>query len=69
MAGSSVFFLDAFAARQFDGKGTSGCMIDCDKPTFVARVDKAHSEGAPLVDGYAPFCKHIFVPNSVSAMN
>ena len=24
-------------------------------------------QGSPLVDGYAPFCKHVFVPNFVGA--
>ncbi len=31
---------------------------------FEARINTLFDEGtAPLVDGYAPFCKHIFVPN------
>ncbi|MEW5309284.1 MAG: hypothetical protein WDW38_001180 [Sanguina aurantia] len=67
MDSTGVFFLDAFAARQFDGKGTAGCSIDCDKEAFVDRCHKAHAAGAALVDGYAPFCKHIFIPNSVGA--
>lgn len=68
MDSTGVFFLDAFAARQFDGKGTAGCSIDCDKEEFVDRCHKAHAAGAALVDGYAPFCKHIFIPNSVSVL-
>lgn len=31
-------------------------------------LQEAHTkEGRPLVDGYAPFCKHIFVPNFTGA--
>lgn len=31
-------------------------------------MQEAHSkDGRPLVDGYAPFCKHIFVPNFTGA--
>ena len=34
----------------------------------MARVHEHHAAGdAPLVDGYAPFCKHVFVPNFVGA--
>lgn len=30
---------------------------------FAARVNEAIEEGGlSLVDGYAPFCKHVFVP-------
>jgi hypothetical protein len=33
----------------------------------MARLHAAHAGGAPLVDGYAPFCKHVFVPNFAGA--
>ena len=34
----------------------------------MARLHAAHAAGdAPLVDGYAPFCKHVFVPNFAGA--
>jgi hypothetical protein len=40
----------------------------CDKADFMARLQAAHAAGsAPLVDGYAPFCKHVFVPNFAGA--
>lgn len=26
-------------------------------------MNEAYDNGVPLVDGYAPFCKHIFIPN------
>ncbi len=41
--------------------------MDCDQQEFV---DKVHShfkaDGERLVDGYAPFCKHVFIPNEWS---
>lgn len=39
--------------------------INMDKDQFVAEIQKAYDseEEVKLVDGYAPFCKHIFVKN------
>lgn len=62
-----VFFLDSFCIRQFDDPNYSGTRISFDKAEFVRRIHEAHKAGAPLVDGYAPFCKHIFVPNFVGS--
>ncbi len=65
---TDVFFLDDFAIRQWDDERYSGTRIAFDKAEFVKRVHDAHVSGAsPLVDGYAPFCKHVFVPNFVGA--
>ena len=37
-------------------------------PCFPSgRIHEYHAHGAALVDGYAPFCKHVFVPNFVGA--
>ena len=33
----------------------------------AGRIHEFHAQGAALVDGYAPFCKHVFVPNFVGA--
>ena len=63
-----TFFLDEFALRQWDDPSYGGTRISYSKEEFVNRVHEAHSSGsAPLVDGYAPFCKHVFVPNFVGA--
>ena len=63
---TDTFFLDDFAMRQWDDPNYGGTKIDFDKAAFVARVHDAHASGeAPLVDGYAPFCKHVFVRNFV----
>lgn len=41
--------------------GASGTLIQGISPeAFVARCNAADG---PLVDGYAPFCKHLFLPN------
>lgn len=62
-----IFFLDEFAARQWDDPNYSGTRIQYDKAEFVAKIHDYHQNGCPLVDGYAPFCKHVFVPNFVGA--
>jgi hypothetical protein len=57
--------LDEFAFRQFDDPTYLGTQIPASKEAFMKtlietlQTDKSLS----LVDGYAPFCKHIFVKN------
>ena len=60
--------LDAFCLKQFDDPEYTGTRIEYDKAAFEAKVNALHAEGAPLVDGYAPFCKHVFVPNFTPAV-
>ena len=56
--------LDPFVFKQFDDAQYTGTKIDMDKPAFEAKINELYESGAhPLVDGYAPFCKHVFVPN------
>lgn len=63
-----TFFLDDFAVRQWDDPNYSGTRIAYDKAEFVETVHRLFKEGGcRLVDGYAPFCKHVFVPNFVGA--
>ncbi|KAG2452022.1 hypothetical protein HYH02_003060 [Chlamydomonas schloesseri] len=64
---SKTFFLDNFALRQWDDPNYGGTRISFDKAEFVKRIQDEFDKGSPLVDGYAPFCKHIFVPNFVGA--
>jgi hypothetical protein len=46
----------------------ASALRSCDKEDFMKRLHDAHAAGsAPLVDGYAPFCKHVFVPNFAGA--
>jgi len=69
-AGSSVepdIVLDPFAERQFE-LGKSSTYIDYDKDELVAKINEYYEKGGKaLVDGYAPFCKHVFVPNFTPA--
>jgi len=68
-----VFFMDGFVARQW-GPGAEGTAFDpaAGGPTMAAFCDRlhaAHAAGdAPLVDGYAPFCKHVFLRNWVAGI-
>mmetsp|Transcript_101158 Transcript_101158/g.184648 ORF Transcript_101158/g.184648 Transcript_101158/m.184648 type:complete len:308 (+) Transcript_101158:82-1005(+) len=75
-ADDPVIVLDPFAARNFiePGKAAEGrAFIDFDKEEFAKRVNSYYLERVaageePLQAGYAPFCKHIFVPNFVSGL-
>eukprot|EP00879_Flechtneria_rotunda_P030711 GHRR01033382.1.p1 GENE.GHRR01033382.1~~GHRR01033382.1.p1 ORF type:complete len:131 (+),score=14.62 GHRR01033382.1:136-528(+) len=61
-----AFFLDDFAVRQWTDPNYSGTRIQYDMAEFVLEVHKLYKQqGCKLVDGYAPFCKHVFVPNFV----
>ena len=62
-----TFYLDNFAMRQWDDPNYPGTRITFDKEEFVAKVHEHYHGGSGLVDGYAPFCKHVFVPNFVGA--
>lgn len=65
--------LDKFAFRQFDDPNYGGTKIPMSKDSFMARVLSFYEERKSmaeefadrpvLIDGYAPFCKHIFMPN------
>ncbi|KAG7395386.1 hypothetical protein PHYBOEH_003785 [Phytophthora boehmeriae] len=60
--------LDGFAKRQFDDKNYSGTQLDFDKAEFVNKVNEIYeANGKQLVDGYAPFCKHLFIKNFTGA--
>ena len=66
MSSSSTptFVLDAFAFKQFDSPEYAGTRVDYEKAAFEAKINELYDSGDyPLVDGYAPFCKHLFVPN------
>lgn len=64
-----TFFLDDFARKQFNDSSPdySGTRVYFDLAEFVQKVEQCHQEGKKLVSGYAPFCKHIFVPNFTGA--
>lgn len=68
-AGQHNFFLDEFALKQFNDlqPDYSGTRIFFDTTDFVKRIEQYHQDGRELISGYAPFCKHIFVPNFTEA--
>eukprot|EP00605_Chrysophyceae_sp_TOSAG23-4_P000928 GSChrysophyteH1.ASY1.ANO1.1028.1 assembled CDS len=58
------FVMDAFGLRQFNNPDYTGTQIHYDPATFEAKVNEAFESGrVQLKDGYAPFCKHLFVEN------
>ena len=55
-----------FALRQWD-RDFVGTRIEGISPEELVRlVNDALKDGAPLVDGYAPFCKHLFIENTTT---
>ena len=64
------FVLDDFCMRQFDKAKAGLSLIDYDKAAFAAKIQESYDNTPDMVlhDGYAPFCKHIFVPNFTTAL-
>lgn len=57
-----------FALRRFDLEGdptseTLDTRIRSDAQSFLLYVREHFRDNAQLRDGYAPFCKHLFIPN------
>jgi hypothetical protein len=59
--------LDEFALRQFDDSTYLGTQVPANKDEFMTHLKTLlkSDKSLKLVDGYAPFCKHIFVKNWV----
>lgn len=62
--------LDEFCYRQFDDPTYSGTKLNIDKKEFMEKLNKVLNEDSSLtlVEGYAPFCKHVFVKNFVDGV-
>lgn len=57
--------VDPFCERAFNDPQYSG-YLNCDLKWFENEVNEHFiAAGCPLTEGYAPFCKHFFVPNFV----
>lgn len=55
-----------FALRNWQ-PGASGTRVEGLSPeALVVRCNRAVGEGAVLVEGYAPFCAHLFLPNDTA---
>jgi hypothetical protein len=50
-----LLVVDAFAARQFNNPDYTGTQVSFSVDEFETLVNKAYTDGAKLVDGYAPF--------------
>lgn len=73
MKQSLKIVLDPFCYRQFESAAVAGSMfINFDKHEFTERVNefylKVKDQGG-LHDGYAPFCKHLFIENFTDAIS
>jgi len=61
---ATKFYLDRFARRQFNNPQYTGTQVHFDEDLFERRVNELWETGSvSLVDGYAPFCKHLFIEN------
>jgi hypothetical protein len=55
--------LDPFCYRQWDITKTNN-IINYDKEEFASRINQYYLDNPNILkDGYAPFCKHIFIEN------
>jgi hypothetical protein len=58
------FSLDKFSFRQFEEDYNGTKILNISKQDFIQKVNEFYETGNyKLKDGYAPFCKHIFIPN------
>jgi hypothetical protein len=53
-----------FVLRQWEAGCSGTRVVGMTPEELVALVNNAVENGAKLVDGYAPFCKHVFIENS-----
>ena len=56
--------LTAFARRNWEPGSSGTRIVGIGPEELVARCNAAIESGAPLVAGYAPFCKHLFLRNT-----
>ncbi len=52
-----------FALRQWRAEAGAKRIIGIEPEALIDLANDAAAKGAPLVDGYAPFCKHLFIEN------
>lgn len=60
--------MDPFCLRQFDKVKTTSQFIEGTVDEIIEYANKMY-DPKTLADGYAPFCKHIFVPNITETKN
>ena len=65
-AASRKIVLDPFCFKQFDPAKVGSVLVRFDKDEFTARINDFYlqvKDNGGLKDGYAPFCKHLFIEN------
>ena len=55
-----------FALRNWEPDASGTRMLGIAPETLVERCNAALAQGADLVPGYAPFCKHLFLENDTA---
>ena len=69
--GYPLFCLDPYAERNFiykENKYANKAFINFDRQAFEDRINEIYHDQTndiELKEGYAPFCKHLFVPNFI----
>ena len=64
MYSGNQFVLDNFGLRQFNNVEYTGTQVHFNEQEFESKINEIFDSGkAKLTDGYAPFCKHLFVDN------
>jgi len=62
--------INDFCKSQFDKEQARNGLIDYDTKEFLDTIQGKFDKGEiKLIDGYAPFCKHLFVPNFTNAIS
>ena len=57
-----------FALRNWEPDASGTRMLGITPEALVAACNQALADGSVLVDGYAPFCKHLFLPNTTPTL-
>jgi hypothetical protein len=58
--------MTTFALRNWEPEASGTRIVGIEPAELTRLCNVAVSEGAALVDGYAPFCKHLFLSNATS---
>lgn len=60
--------LTQFALRNWEPSASGTCVVGLTPHALVARCNALVVDGVDLVDGYAAFCKHLFVENDTDTL-
>lgn len=72
MQSTRKIVLDPFCFKQFDPTKVASVLINMDKDEFTDRINAfylAVKDQGGLKDGYAPFCKHLFIENFTDTLS